>query len=215
MQVVNLIVGPVRTNCYLLKSGDEIGIVDGGGDDEKILQAIKDLGGKPVWVAATHGHFDHLISAPVLVKTFNIPFYLHPDDQFLLERAEESAQKYAGMTVNLKNLKALPLKEGMELKIGKDNLVVWETPGHTPGGVSFYFDQKRDFDTEKMIFCGDVVFTKGVIGRVDLPHSLPEKGEKVLQRILSLSDETLLYPAHGRLGTIGTLKENLGQKNPY
>lgn len=209
MQVVNLIVGPVRTNCYLVKSGDEIGIVDGGGDDEKILQAIKDLGGKPVWVVATHGHFDHVISAPKLTKTFNIPFYLHPKDQFLLERAEESAKKYAGMNVDLKSLKVQSLKEGMELKIGKDFLQIWETPGHTPGGVSFYQAQG------KMIFCGDVVFTKGVIGRTDLPHSLPEEGEKSLQRILSLPDETLLYPAHGRLGTIGTLKENLGQKNPH
>jgi len=52
-------VGSLETNCYLLKSGREIAIIDPGGEPEKILKKIKEIGGEPKYIINTHSHPDH------------------------------------------------------------------------------------------------------------------------------------------------------------
>lgn len=59
MKIKRLIVGELETNCYLLISENELGIIDPGGDAEKILEEIRNIKAKPKYIINTHSHFDH------------------------------------------------------------------------------------------------------------------------------------------------------------
>jgi glyoxylase-like metal-dependent hydrolase (beta-lactamase superfamily II) len=62
MEIKRLIVGPVQTNCYLLVSGNEMAVVDPGGDSDIILDEIKRIGINPKYIINTHRHFDHILA---------------------------------------------------------------------------------------------------------------------------------------------------------
>jgi len=80
------------------------------------------------------------------------------------------------------------VKEGDKIKFGKENLKVIETPGHTPGSVSFY--------SPGFLFSGDLIFEEGV-GRTDFAYSSQQKLEKSIKKILKLPKKTIIYPGHG------------------
>ncbi|MDO8498253.1 MAG: MBL fold metallo-hydrolase [bacterium] len=203
MQVKTLVLRPMRTNCYLLKSGGEIGIVDPGGNEGEIIPEIKKLGGKVVWVLSTHGHFDHLLAAGKLAQIFKVPFYLHPEDEFLLKGAKQYARYYLNLEVEVVEVRISPLKAGMKISLGSDSLEVLAAPGHTPGGVCLYDPQN------KLLFCGDLVFGRGVVGRTDFDYGSEEKLQDSLKKILALPGEIMIYSGHGRLVTLAELKNNL------
>jgi glyoxylase-like metal-dependent hydrolase (beta-lactamase superfamily II)/rhodanese-related sulfurtransferase len=98
-----------------------------------------------------------------------------------------------------------PLREGDSIKLGSVRLVVMETPGHTPEGISLVlYDDATDADMPKAVFTGDTLFL-GDVGRPDLLASIGVTAEELAEmlydslhrRILTLPDETLVYPAHG------------------
>jgi len=68
-------------------------------------------------------------------------------------------------------------------------LKVIETPGHTPGSVCFFDEEKR------VLFSGDTLFADG-FGRTDLNGGNPEKMAESLELVESLNWKTL-YPGHG------------------
>ena len=79
------------------------------------------------------------------------------------------------------------------------------TPGHTPGGICFYFPKL------KLVFTGDTLFAGG-IGRADLPGGNYGSLIRSIQRgLLTLPDDTLIYCGHGPNSSIGIEK----QTNPY
>ena len=78
------------------------------------------------------------------------------------------------------------------------------TPGHSPGGVCFYFEKKQ------ILFGGDNLF-QGSVGRVDLPGSHPPDMIKTLNTLMQLPDETVVYPGHGPATTIGEERKT----NPF
>ncbi len=84
-------------------------------------------------------------------------------------------------------------------------LFILETPGHTPGGLCFYFPRCA------ALFSGDTLF-QGSVGRTD--HARGD-GELLLrsirERILSLPAETLVYPGHGPRTSVGEEKAH----NPF
>ena len=79
---------------------------------------------------------------------------------------------------------------------------VRETPGHSPGGVVYYMP------TLKMAVVGDDVF-RGSIGRTDLiGGSHPKLLKSIKTEILTLPDETRLFPGHGPETTVGWERAN-------
>ena len=76
---------------------------------------------------------------------------------------------------------------------------VIETPGHTPGGVSYYFAE------EKLLLAGDTLFA-GSVGRTDLPGGDMATLMASLRKLTRLSDDTLVIPGHGAVTTIGEEK---------
>jgi hydroxyacylglutathione hydrolase len=207
MAVEVLIVGQLSTNCYLFyeKNSREGFILDPGDDGEYIKSKIKDLNLKPKGILLTHGHFDHVLAATELKLTFKIPLYLKAEERKILKRTRSTAKYFTGLEVDPPPKVDIFLKDKQKLKIGPSGgggeLKTIATPGHTPGSVSFY-SQK-----EKLVFVGDLMFSAGGQGRTDLQSGDGEELKKSIKKILSLPQETIIYPGHGRATTIGEEKK--------
>lgn len=197
MKIIPLVVGNLGTNCYLLKDEGEIGIIDPGDEAEKIINKVKEINGKPVWIVATHGHFDHVLAVSEISLAYKIPFYLNSADKFLLENAKKHAEYFTKVYTDPILVEPLLLQDGSKLTIGNTKLLVFTTPGHTPGSVSLY-NQK-----EKILFCGDLAFAGGRVGRTDFPYASSPDLQKSIQKILTLPLETTIYPGHGPKTTLG------------
>jgi len=203
MNIIPLIVGSLGTNCYLVESGDQVGIIDPGDDADFIVRKIQDLGAAPAWIACTHGHFDHVLAVSELALGFKIPFYLGKKDEFLLQRAKETSEYFLGVSADPVLVTPEDLKSGDFLTIGEEALEVIDTPGHTPGSVSLY--SKKD----EFLICGDLVFAHGGVGRTDFKYASEEDLEDSIKKILELPEETMVYPGHGDEATIRELKKDL------
>jgi hydroxyacylglutathione hydrolase len=195
--VKTLPVGMTQANCYILGCAQtqRAAIIDPGDEEERILEAVQEAGLTVTHVLLTHAHFDHMGAADGVVKATQAPLALHPDDLTLLNMAG-GAMLFGIQPPPIPDLD-LRLEAGQELAIGQLTLRVLHTPGHTPGHVTFYEpDQGAIFD-------GDVLFAQG-IGRTDLPGgSYQTLMRSIKQQLLTLPDETLVYPGHGPATTVG------------
>jgi len=179
-------VGEKDTNCYVVSSAEtkEAVVIDPGDDAPKILGQ---LGGLTVkWICCTHGHPGHT-GAKERVKAATLAVTaMHLSDATAMLK---SADRY--------------LVAGDTMPFGAFTLEVLPTPGHTPGGLSFKVGNH--------VFTGDTLLA-GKIGRVDLPGSSPQQMLLSLHgQLLTLPDNTVVYPGHGPNSTIGA--ERIG--NPY
>ena len=200
LKVEPLIVGPLFSNCYIIWDDDEkIGaIIDPGDDGDKILENVKNLEIKIKYILATHGHFDHVGAVAFLKQKLDSEFLAHEEDFFFIKDGKTSAQRWL-IDIDQPPNPDRFIKEGDKIKIGKFELEVLHTPGHSPGGVSFLYD--------KMVFCGDTLF-QGSIGRTDfIKGSLEELTNSIKTRLYSLPDETIVYAGHGPVTTIGDEKK--------
>lgn len=196
MKIERLVVGQLQTNCYLVwdEESREAVIIDPGDDADFILRKIQDFNLKPTLIVATHGHFDHVLCVTELRLAFKIPFLIHQADLFLLKRLQETTRYFTGTETD----PILPpdkfVKEGDVIKFGKEKLKIIETPGHTPGSLSFY--------TPGILFSGDTIFSSGV-GRTDFSYASPKKLKSSLKKLFQLPNKTIVYPGHGPETTIG------------
>lgn len=205
MKILTLPVGQMGTNCYLIEDQGEVGIIDPGDDGDFIIRKITDLEAKPIWVASTHGHFDHVLAVSELCLSFNIPFYLNPKDNFLLKKAKSNAEYFLGFAPDPILVSPLPLISIKDLKLGKLEFKILETPGHTPGSVCLYCKK------EKVLFGGDLIFDEGEIGRTDFKYSSKNNLQKSIKKILKLPESTIIYPGHGKELTIKEATKKLAR----
>lgn len=219
MEIESLRVGQLETNCYLVfcPKTKEVVIIDPGDAGDFISQKILDLKLKPKLILATHGHFDHLLAVTELKLVFNIPLLMHKGDLFLLKRVKRTAEYFLGYPADLPPAVDRYLTEGEVITFGKERLKVVETPGHTPGGVSFYgsaslttggsahsINPGQAGSTPKggqapqvgVLFSGDTLFCQGV-GRTDFSYCSYKDLMKSLQKLFKLPGKTLVYPGHG------------------
>lgn len=202
MKVISLQVGQLQTNCYLAwdENSFEAVIIDTGDDADFISRKIQDFNLKPRFILATHGHFDHVLAITELRLAYKIPFMMHQSDLFLLKRAGETAKYFTSIGVD----PLLPpdkfLTPDIVINFGEESLKVIETPGHTPGGVSFY--------SPGVLFSGDTLFYQGV-GRTDFSYGSPSKLEKSVKKLLCLPGDTIVYPGHSSVTTIEEEKEKV------
>ena len=93
------------------------------------------------------------------------------------------------------------LKDGEELNLDGIRIKVLATPGHTAGGVSYYFPEGG------FLICGDTLFQDSV-GRTDFPTgSMSTLVRSVKEKLFTLPEETVAYPGHGDSTTIGHEKK--------
>jgi len=208
MILERFVVGMMQTNCYLL--GDpatrQAAVIDPGGDGHRIAGRLRELDLELAMILNTHGHFDHVLDAWLLKQELGGDVFLHADDQAILE--DRSVGLVAPLAATSKSPRGSVdhwLREGDRLQIGSLQLEVLETPGHTPGHVSFYLAAAN------VIFVGDTLFA-GSIGRTDFPGgSYEELIHSVKTKIFPLDEATVVLPGHGPETTVGEEKRS----NPF
>jgi len=202
---VTVPLGPLETNGYLLIEGDDVVVVDPGGEGEELAAALAARGWvlKAVWL--THAHFDHVGGIAGLLRAAGtVPIHMHPADEQLLRNAAEAGARW-GMVVEAPPTEYVALTHGETLTSGSVSARVLHTPGHAPGHVAFYLE---DVAT---VLSGDALF-KGSIGRTDLPYGDHEQLlESIRRELLSLPQETRVLPGHGEPTTVAAETEN----NPF
>ena len=192
--IERLVVGPLATNCYILKSGAELVVVDPGGDAELILGKVRELGGTVKYVIDTHGHIDHIAANREVVESTGAELLIHELDAGLLAHPDRNLSSMMGMKLTSPAPSRL-LKEGDKVVVGEDEMTVLHTPGHTPGGICLL--------ASDYAFTGDTLFLDS-IGRVDFPGGSEEQMQASLSRLQAvLRKDTMLYPGHGEPGRFG------------
>lgn len=201
--VEHLVVGPLQSNCFIV--GDEISgeavVIDPGGDGDMIMEVLTRRRWKVVAVLNTHAHFDHTGGNDYVVRQTGAPLMVPIRDADQLSQAHLAATTY-GLTARQSPAADRMLAEGDVIRIGDEEIEVLSTPGHTAGGASFL--------TSAGIFTGDALFA-GSIGRTDLPGGdYDTLISSIREKILSLPEETPVYPGHGPETSVGREKiENL------
>ena len=188
-------VAPFFKNGYLVfcKSTRQAFYIDPGEEAPELLRRVRAEQLTLISIINTHAHVDHICGIERVKKEWDIPVYLHPDDQFLYDALPEQAQWF-GLEYTAAPPVDQPLHEGQRLKLGDLNVKIHHTPGHSPGGVCL--------ELEEYVFCGDCIFA-GSIGRTDLPGgSLTTLMNSIRQVILPLGDNKILCPGHGPETTI-------------
>ena len=199
-----VVIGPIETNCYIVfdeKSRSGI-VIDPGDEPEKILGRIKELGLRIESLVLTHGHYDHIGGLAQLSRSTGAKTAIHNDDAELLCNPVANGSLIFGHAFEVPPVDRL-LSEGDTIPIGALSLTVIHTPGHTQGSMCLA--------GPGFVFSGDTLFRNSV-GRVDLPGSEPKKLiPSIRGKLLSLPDETLVFPGHGDATTIGHERK----RNPH
>jgi hydroxyacylglutathione hydrolase len=185
--------GIFDANTFLLQ--DELTVlIDPGLETylELRLKELQDDGIAPTdidIIAITHLHPDHCEATAALKDVSGAHVALHPVQMDYLDLMDEGSRKSLGVGITKKFSADIVLKE--RLSLGKTDLEIVHTPGHSPGSICFYAE-----DT-KMLICGDLVFEQGV-GRTDLPFGNMEALKSSIETVSTLETE-LLLPGHGAI----------------
>jgi glyoxylase-like metal-dependent hydrolase (beta-lactamase superfamily II) len=209
MPVVRLVVGPLESNTYLVSEGEAADclVVDAGGEAERVADEIASRGLRPRVLFLTHGHVDHSAAARELKERFpEMGVAILRQERDLLFRPSHNLSLFLGGAIEPPEPDSL-LDEGDEVEAGGLRMRVIHVPGHTPGGACLC----GKVDGQGVLFAGDALFA-GSIGRVDFPGG----DERTLlsairEKLLSLPDETVVWPGHGPGTTIGEERRS----NPF
>ncbi len=214
LKLHQLVFNPFQVNTYILvdESSHQGIVIDPGmynANENAIFdQLIEDNNIELTEIVNTHLHIDHCLGNKYVRERYNCPVAASPDDEFLGERIAVQAQ-YFGLKAPDEIVKSVainhPLNDGETLEIGTSQIKIIASPGHSPGGIVLYDTQS------KVLICGDSLF-RGSIGRTDLPGGdFTQLVSSIKNKLLKLPDDTIVYPGHGPMTTIGLEKST----NPY
>ena len=171
------------TYSYLLASrrGGEALIIDPVLEKvDRYLQLIRELDLKLVKAVDTHLHADHITGLGAL----------RDRTQCITVMGEQTKADVVSMR----------LSEGDRLSVEGVSLDVLYTPGHTDDSYSYLMGDR--------VFSGDTLLIRGT-GRTDFQNGDPRaQYDSIFNKLLKLSDDTLLFPAHDYKGdTVSTIGE--------
>lgn len=204
MILKTLVVGPFASNCYIVGSESSRRgiIIDPGAEAKLIIRTVNDLGLKIPLIIVTHTHIDHLGALKSVKDEIGAEFAIHNAEAGLGVFSRMLSSMTGGSLSQLPKPDKL-LKDGDTIDIDGLHFTVLHTPGHSPGGISLY--------GHGVVFSGDTLFNYG-IGRTDFPGcSHDQLMDSIQNKLMTLPDETIVYPGHGPSTTIG--EERRG--NPF
>ncbi len=188
--------GLFQVNNYILfdEESNDIILIDAGGNFEQTKNAIDELNGNFKYIIHTHGHMDHIAGDFDLQNHYNMPIYMHKDDENLIKDLKEYL-KHTGMPDYEEPQNVIFIDDGHIFKIGNKEIKTIHTPGHTKGGACYLIDD--------MLFSGDTLFYES-IGRTDLPGGdYDELIKSIREKLFTLPENLKVYPGHGISTTIG------------
>jgi hydroxyacylglutathione hydrolase len=193
-------VGPLAANCYVITHvpTKDACLIDPGGEPQRIMDFVKRKGLNLKFIINTHGHGDHILGNGY----FGVPVYIHRMDKDFLTDPVLNLSGMFGLSLKTPKASKL-LEDGDKVYLNDLEFEILHTPGHTPGGISIKLDG--------VVFTGDTLFA-GTVGRTDLPDGDEEAlFGSIRKKLLTLDDDTVIYPGHGHESTIGIEKES----NPF
>ena len=197
---------PQNTQSIMVTVGDACVIFDPWGRADDWARILDERGLKLHAIYATHGHPDHIACAPTLAKKYGVPWYLHTGDFRLVGWGNDLLEYFGLQKISLDDMRPTPLDLNRTEILPGMFMDIIETPGHTPGGVAYYFPD------EQVLLIGDTVFQES-FGRYDLPGGDKNMLMKSIANIynMDLPDDTAVVHGHGMDTSIGWLKQN----NPF
>ena len=199
MIIKSFILPPIENNNYLIidEESKEAALVDCSYLDENILIELKKQDATLKYVLLTHGHFDHIGGLNELPD--NVKVLMHSADDEWVKEVNTYLPMIGMPSMDIPKMDEY-IKDGDVIKLGKLEIKVIHTPGHTQGGVCFL--------VENNLFSGDTIFRESV-GRCDLPGgNFNQIVESIEQRIFTLPEDTIIYPGHGKTTTVAWEKEH-------
>jgi hydroxyacylglutathione hydrolase len=198
--------GIMQTNCYIIENPEGTCLIfDPGSEGKKLISLLNENKLKPIAILLTHAHFDHIGAVDEVREFFNIPVYLHKNEKnWLADPMLNGSYHFTKGHTHVKPADYLLTGEE-KMKLEPFEFTIYETPGHSPGSVSYYFEN------DGVVVSGDALF-KGSIGRTDLVegnHS--QLLNSIHNKLLTLPEETIVMPGHGPTTTI----EEEMESNPF
>ena len=206
MNIEIIPVTAIQQNCSLIWDDEKnAAIIDPGGEAEKLIGRIEELGLNLEAILLTHAHLDHVGAAEQVKQHFGVEIWgPQEEDRFLFDSLPEQSQRF-GMPMIHAFLPDRWLHEGEIIHAGGGIFEILHLPGHTPGHIGFIEKQK------KAAFTGDVLF-QGSIGRTDLPGgNYTQLISTIREKLFKLNGDMIIIAGHGPYTTIEHEKTN----NPF
>jgi hydroxyacylglutathione hydrolase len=208
MKIDRFILGDFETNCYVVRAEESAAdcvVIDAGFNARELVESLVERRWTPVAVVLTHGHADHIVGLEVLRPRFGaIRVYVHRLDAAMLADPEANLSTFVQGPYKAGPADVL-VDDGDVIEEAGLRLEVLHTPGHTPGGICLH---ARD---DHLAFVGDTLFA-GSVGRTDFPGGdMDQLIRSIKTKLLTLPDDTVIYPGHGMRSTIAREK----RANPF
>ncbi len=208
LQIHTIVSQPFEENTYVawLPGRRDALVVDPGLEPEAILAFLDEQQLRPAALLNTHGHADHIGGNEALKAAYpEAPLLIGVNEAHLLTDADANLSAPFGLPIVSPPADRL-LREGEELDLAGIRLEVLEVPGHSPGHVVFVYRAMP-----VVVFGGDVLF-RGSVGRTDFPGgSAARLFGGIRAKLFTLPDDTVVYPGHGPVTTVGHEKRT----NPF
>lgn len=174
--IKKLVVGSIDTNCYLVWDESNNAVLIDPADNANIIYSrINEFNLNLKNIFITHGHWDHIGAVKEVVQTYPVAILIHENDKDSLSSE--------GLNIQL-------VEDGEALSIGNRLYKIIHTPGHTPGSICILSGDN--------LFTGDTLFN-GSVGRTDFPGGSTKDLMRSLDKLLQLSETTVIYPGHGAI----------------
>lgn len=179
---------------YMVVSGKEALVIDPVRFIDDFIQTAEDEGVKITHIVDSHLHADHVSGGPELAKRTGAKYYLMKSEGAVYDF--EPLENHERIQFEQVDLEVLAVK----------------TPGHTPGSVSFFVN-------DKLLFSGDTIFVSG-LGRPDLGEKVEEWAvdlyHTIYEKVAEFADDVLVLPAHyadldKEMNEDGVIAEYLGK----
>ena len=211
MRVETIVTGPFEVNTFLVWNEEQTKavIIDPGDEADRLMEAITAEDQSLGAILATHAHIDHVGAIEELRRWSGATVCFPEGERKVLDQLPDSCRFFGVPEKPVPKVDHWlnPGSAGLARVVSPDRLggleiVVHATPGHSPGGVCYQI--------ENHWFVGDTLFS-GSVGRVDLPGGDLTALQTSLHFLMSLPDDTMVYPGHGPCTTIGREKRT----NPF
>ncbi len=205
MKVKTFIVSVMETNGYVVFDESTLDgiVIDPGSDGNKFIEFIESENINLKYIVLTHAHFDHIGGVNEIKEKTGAEVMLCRGEEIIAESGRYNLSAVHGCPVTVHADKVL--EDGEIVSFGGLSFKVFITPGHTPGGGCFYFEN------EAVLFTGDTLFY-GSVGRTDFElGSISDLIASIKNKLLVLPENVIVYCGHGPKTSIGFEKEN----NPF
>lgn len=203
--VISNSLGELATNSYIVGNTEtrEAIVIDPADEADYIIKVLADSNLKCIGIFLTHGHYDHMAALEELKEKTGAPSHASIDEKELLLDARTNLSSWLGRPLSISVDEYH--KDGEKINILDSVMTCISVPGHTKGGMCYYFEEAG------VLFSGDTLFASS-IGRSDFPTGDGETLIKsIREKLLVLPDDTIVYPGHNNRTKISREKK----MNPF